>query len=373
MNFTKKLVWRLFKATTILLLLIYIPASFVYIISPQQWWLMGIFSVGFPYLWIFLMAYVFAWFFYQKRTSFLLLALLLAGLPVMKNVFAIQPVKAFTVVKQTGHFRIMQWNCNGLPPCIPVNESFCQERAKAVAFIKKYNPDIICVQDFAEVIANSVSSNIALMQDTLGYRYFRYRQHYNNKVPGWQDGIGIAIFSKFPIENSGLLNYPKKKKPESILWAGFNINGKPFRVATTHLQSMHLSRDLSKPLEKDLSEDSVVIMQANKIEKLKYFQPYHVTEARYLRQFLDTCKSPLIFTGDLNSVPASYVYHTVRGKLNDAFLQNNAGFGRTYDSWQPTLRIDYIFYNDAIQSHQTSLFRTTFSDHDPLIMDFTIR
>jgi endonuclease/exonuclease/phosphatase family metal-dependent hydrolase len=245
------------------------------------------------------------------------------------------------------------------------------ERFKAVEFIKTYNPDIICTQDFANNVQQDVRNNLALLRDTLGYKYINYTQHYTINTPHFHEGIGIAIFSKFPIADSGKLYYPFKKKPESIIWADIQTPLGRLRLVTTHLQSMHLSRQPNFRLEPDLYEDSAVILHGNTLEKLRYFQPFHVQQANFLRNFLDTCKPPLIFTADLNSVPSSYVYYIVKGNnLQDVFLEKGRGFGRTYHSLQPALRIDYIFHTPDILPEQSSCFPTTFSDHDPVIMDF---
>lgn len=301
----------------------------------------------------------------------ILLILLLAGIPVIKNVFALHPSAGFTTEKKTGSLRIMQWNCNGLQGNLPFSAKLIAERFKAVAFINTYKPDIICMQDFANIIAPHSKDNIALLRDTLGYKYFVYTQHYKTIGKNFLEGIGVSIFSKYPITDSGKVFYPFKKKPESIIWVNIATPLGNIKFVTTHLQSMFLSRSTKTKLETDLAEDSAIIMQDNTLEKLKYFQPFHVKEAAFLRGFLDTCYRPLIFTADLNSVPSSFVYKKVKGKdLKDAFLETSYGPGKTYHSLQPALRIDYIFHSQDIHPLQSKVFKTTFSDHDPLLMDF---
>ena len=44
-----------------------------------------------------------------------------------------------------------------------------------------------------------------------------------------------------------------------------------------------------------------------------------------------------IVTGDFNDVPNTYTYFTIRGKLQDAFLKQGFGIGRTYSGISPTL------------------------------------
>lgn len=372
MIFNQKTASLFFKATTILFLLVYIPSCFVYVISPETWWPMGILSIGFPYLWFFLLVLIFTWFFRKKIISLLLFLLLCPGWLIMKQVFALHLPSHFKITKKQDEVRIMQFNCMGFVGVAPYLTEQTNERYQSVSFIKKYNPDIICLQDFSDFRGEGFYSNIDLLKDTLGYRYSIFNRHYisNNLIRSW---MGIAIFSKFPITDSGRLFYPGKIHPETILWANIKVAGKEIRVATTHLQSMHLSRnEKSFPLEQEQWQDSLVINHGSKIEKLRYFQPYHAIQAGYLRAFLDTCTMPLLFTSDLNSVASSYVYHKVKGNLTDGYLANCFGLGRTYDSWQPALRIDYIFCNKAIKTSQAGLFRASFSDHDPVLMDFSI-
>jgi endonuclease/exonuclease/phosphatase family metal-dependent hydrolase len=345
----------------------------VYLVTPAQWWFMGILSIGFPYLWLLLLVLVISWLFIRRRSAAILSFLLLCGIPVMKNVFALHVNKGINPTRLPGQTRLMQWNCNGLPGVFPFDKKMITERAKAVQFIQAYKPDIICIQDFSNTIAGNAKSNIALLQDSLGYRYFLYTQHYKTVSENYADGIGIAIFSKIPILDSGRISFPGKNIPESVLWAEFILNGKKIRIATTHLQSMHLSGRDSGKLSPDLSQDSLVILHGTSLEKLRYFQAYHVSQSKFLRKFIDTCRGPFILTADLNSVPSSFVYKTMRNTgLKDAFKDHAFGFGRTYHSLQPALRIDYIFHNNFIQPSAISLFRTSFSDHDPLIMDFSI-
>jgi endonuclease/exonuclease/phosphatase family metal-dependent hydrolase len=90
-----------------------------------------------------------------------------------------------------------------------------------------------------------------------------------------------------------------------------------------------------------------------------------------LKKFLDSCNSPLIFTGDLNSVPSSWVYKRVKDSgLKDAFQDNGFGFGRTYHSIQPALRIDYIFYNHFIKASATHFFKPVFPTTTRLLWIF---
>ena len=371
----KKFFRTAFQAITVLTLLCLIPNLFIYKVSPAAFWPMGILGIGFLYMYCsLLICFIVSLFLFRKWSVFLLI-LLIIPVTVLKNVFGTEKPRAFLQAKPgSKSIRVMQWNCQGLRGISDYYPKDRWERKQVTNFLQQYKPDIICIQDFSEVEGKDIFSNIALMRDTLNYPYFIFSKHYYYSKSWGNTRIGIAIFSKYPIADSGIIAYPGKQFPESILWVDLQVADKRFRVGTTHFQSMYLHSYLGEePLDSCHWEDSTAILHASFVGKLKYFQPYHVTQAAAVKSFVDTCHIPLVFTGDLNSVPSSYVYKQVRGKLSDAWLEKNIGLGRTYHSWQPALRIDYIFHNTAIRNIQTSLFRTSFSDHDPLLMDFEIK
>ena len=81
----------------------------------------------------------------------------------------------------------------------------------------------------------------------------------------------------------------------------------------------------------------------------------------------------MVVCGDMNDLPASYTYTTIRGNLNDAFVQKGKGFGRTYNEIFPTLRIDHIFYDpSALHIIGYKVPQIRISDHYPLIVNFEI-
>ena len=82
---------------------------------------------------------------------------------------------------------------------------------------------------------------------------------------------------------------------------------------------------------------------------------------------------PVIVTADLSDVPNSYTYFTVRGTLQDAFLQKGYGIGRTFRGLSPTLRIDYIFADPRFSVQQFKRVKKDYSDHYMLVADLQLQ
>lgn len=370
----RKLIKFVFIFITILTVVVYIPSLFVYLISPATWWPMGILGIGFPYTWFFLLGLFIIWLLVHKKMAAIVFVLLLAGWPVMKNVVALHKPVDFAVQKTSASLRVLQWNCQGFPGSFLGYPELVAERSKAIAFLKKYQPDVLCLSEFTNVTSKHAWSNISLLRDSLGYRYFVFRPSYTEGDGSWATvHIGNAVFSKYPITDSGHIQYKGKRVPEDILKATISFNGKNIQVLNTHLASMHLHHVfVPGPIAEYLVEDSAIIFYGSIIDKLKYFQRYHVSQAALVKAVSDSSKTPIIVCGDFNSVPSSYVYPLLRGKMSDAFLEKGSGLGRSFHSRQPALRIDYLLHSKDIEVLQWDIFRVSFADHDPEIMDVII-
>jgi endonuclease/exonuclease/phosphatase family metal-dependent hydrolase len=73
--------------------------------------------------------------------------------------------------------------------------------------------------------------------------------------------------------------------------------------------------------------------------------------------------------GDLNDVPNSYTYFTIKGDMQDAFLRKGFGIGRTFSALSPTLRIDYIFADREFKVKQFNRLVRNYSDHYMIVAD----
>ena len=99
---------------------------------------------------------------------------------------------------------------------------------------------------------------------------------------------------------------------------------------------------------------------------------YRKIQSDIVRKVLADSPYPFLFCGDLNDVPNSYTYNTVRGDLQDAFLKKGFGIGRTFSALSPTLRIDYIFADKSFIIDQFTMVTKQLSDHRGLVTDIEV-
>ena len=116
-------------------------------------------------------------------------------------------------------------------------------------------------------------------------------------------------------------------------------------------------------------EDTNLVFHSNTFVKLKKYDTAHISQAQLIKNVIDTTTMPFVFCADLNSIPSSYVYHTISKNLNDAFLQNSIGWQKTYVGLIPFLRIDVVLMNKKLDAITYTSPRLNISDHYPIITD----
>ena len=168
-----------------------------------------------------------------------------------------------------------------------------------------------------------------------------------------------------------MVRYPRPSMPESLIHADLVYNSDTIRIYTTHLQSGPFKKKDYESLQKiKRREDSLLENSLNIFSKLRRGLVYRSYQAELLNKELASSPHPYIFTGDLNDVPNSYTYFTVKQDLQDAFLKKGFGVGRTYSFLSPTLRIDYILATKDFVVQQFNRVVRDYSDHYMLVADF---
>jgi len=365
--------WFLFFLAIINIVL-YLLSCLTPYISPATFSVYTFLSLGFPLLLVSMLFWVIvSAIFYRKPLLFLLIIILL-GYKNISTTIGFHYHKKFVQSRAKGTIRLLSWNVNALPHSEEMSDTLNYQRRETLLFIQKTNADVLCFQDFENYNGPKYLPNVAVIC-RLGYPYYYFPIDYRDTSPTLERQYGSAIFSRYPIINTGRVFYKQKHFPESLIYADIKINNDTVRFYSTHLRSMLLSvytkdRDEDYRLPQD---DTAVIFHTGIMGKLKYFDTFHVTQALIVKKTLDTTSKPLVFCADLNSVPSSFVYHHVSKGLQDAFLQNGFGWGATYENISPTLRIDVVLMNKYIQSTQYYSPKVFYSDHFPIITDLSIK
>ena len=244
--------------------------------------------------------------------------------------------------------------------------------------INRHNPDVLCLQDLVPEIFKQVQTSL----DSL----FGYVD--SMKIS--KEPLRCAIYTKSPIRN-----FKRYKCTTEIDTIGFDsLTKKEIRQLTRQMPvfsaeieveperwitlfSVHLRSSAystaRRSMDKDASwKDGIPLYYEN----YKVGQKIRNWEADNLRVHLEALEAedtPIIIAGDFNDWSGSYCMNTIKdGKYKDAWWEGGHGLGITYDEWHLKLRLDHIIYSHHFRLENVYVEKSKFSDHRPLIADFSL-
>lgn len=360
----------LIKAVTVFLVLVYILSWFTPYINPSSFWPLTFLALVFPVIASCMIVISIAWLFLNRRIALLLLLLFFGGYKNLKAVFAINSSSEFQLQKDSTCLRILSWNVRGFDNNAKHAESPDSTRRKMINFLKQANADILLLQELVDYTNDGIYSNFQMLQDSLGYKYFYASEDIKTVLYYGPYETGSGIFSKTPLLDTTRMCYDNLPLQECAISADVVFKNKRLRLMTTHLISMNLRKGhLDRTDEAFREYDSAFIFGSSRFTKLVHYDSVHSRQALALKRLANASAYPVLLSGDFNSTPSSFTYHTIKGNLQDAFLEKGFGIGRTYSSLSPTLRIDYVLLDKRLEVVQYNCPYLYLSDHFPIITD----
>ena len=343
-------------------------------LSPGRYWYIAVLGVGFPFIVLALLFFIFFWLFFKSRWVFLSLVTLCIGWTQVHALFGLHLFSSFEMAKPAGALRVMQWNVSRLDQMNPKRPGG-NFRQPILDFIGKMNPDILCMQEFLESNnPREFDENIPYFTHVLKYPYHFFARDHRRWDGVWEHGV--IIFSKYPIVDTLRIRYSgpdSLKAAESLIHADIDVEGKKVRVFSTHLQSLRFDgNDYSVLHDIAKAEDGSVDKSKGILKKFRQAYFLRSKQAELLRREIDDSPYPGIVCADFNDIPNSFTYAKVKGNSNDAFLSKGFGIGRTFASLSPTLRIDYILTAPELEILQFKKTTLHYSDHYPLVTDIRL-
>lgn len=234
----------------------------------------------------------------------------------------------------------------------------CKEIASQMRVL---HADILCFQEFG------INNEFGV--DSLCAAFSEWPYHYIPSSPEGMHLLQLAVFSRYPIRDEYLITYPDSRN--CSLSCDIEVNGRIIRMFNNHLQTTEVSRNKRK-LEKELrTENSQRVERAalTLAEGLHENFRKRGEQANILKKLISDSPYPTLVCGDFNSLPSSYVYHTIKSeKLLDGFQTNGHGYMYTFKYIKHLLRIDYILHSTDINVTDYFSPDWIYSDHNPVVM-----
>ena len=311
----------------------------------------------------------------MKKTSWILGAIII-GVLLLWQINSYFELFAVNHTKKSEHgnkvFRVMTYNINATSE----NDDIETIRIELLGEVVKYSPDILCFQEMSSTMYKSIHASL----DSI----FGYNDSLDSKLPS-----KYSIYSKRPIKNYQRYQYITefdtigsesiKEYAKKIKWGmpvySADIEVEPDRWITFF--SVHLRSSAYSTARRSMGEDTSWLKGIPLYyENYKDGQKIRNYEADNLRLHLEELEAeerPVIIAGDFNDWSGSYCMNRIRdGLYKDAWWEGGNGFGITYDGWHLKLRLDHILYSHHFKLEKVFVKKSEYSDHRPLIADFTL-
>ena len=367
----KRIAKILFIVLNTLTAIVFLLACMAPYLHPQKWWAVSLIGLGFGFLIVILLSFIFFWLVFNIRFVFISIVALLIGWKAIAVFFGFHNPGRFDYEKPKDVLRVVHWNVGRFTEWKRNNNLGSRTRLKMMDLIKEQNADVLCLQEFFHSKDSVYYDNLDFIRKELNYPYY----YFSWDNDGHRQWVGQVIFSRLPIIDSGLIRFPAPSSPESLIHTDVLFQSDTVRLYTTHLQSVQFRKKDFERIERiKKTNDGMVEDSRNIFYKLRLGTIRRSLQADLVKQTIAESPHPYILTGDFNDVPNSYTYFTIRGEqLQDAFLETSLGVGRTYSYIAPTLRIDYVYTTRDFTIRQFNRIIKNYSDHYMLVTDVQLK
>jgi endonuclease/exonuclease/phosphatase family metal-dependent hydrolase len=304
-------------------------------LPPKTFSVLSVLSLGVVFLIILNILFFLFWLIRLKKQMILSLVVLLMGYIFYGSLYKFSSSES---IENANNIKVMNYNVRmfNLYKWIPQKGV----DIKILDFIKKESPDILSIQEYHP-------------NQNIDFSFFKYK--YEN-LSGKKLKSGQVIFSKFPIVNSGSIEFPETSN--NAIYADIVKGKDTIRVYNVHLESMHINTNVDS-LKKEKSER--LFKRIGKTFEMQQSQ------TELFLSHKAKCKYKIILCGDFNNTAFSYVYRKIREDLTDTFKEAGNGFGRTYDFKFFPIRIDFILTDEAFSVNGFKVYNEHYSDHYPIM------
>lgn len=302
-------------------------------ISPKTIPALAVFSLCVPFLVFINLVFFVYWLIKLNKYAILSLVVLIVG------VFISTPLIKFSnkEVVLNNDLKVMSFNVR-MFNYYKWNDDVTTEQ-QIYEFINTQNPDIVALQEFY---------HSKLLDIKLPYKYIKTKSATNK--------FGLAIYSKYPIVDSGSLNF--ENSANNTIYVDVVKNNDTIRVYNVHLESLKINP--SKENFGEQNSERLFKRLANGFKK-------QVDQTNLILQHEYSWKGKKVVCGDFNNTAYSWAYKQLANNKKDAFIEAGIGMGKSFRYIYP-LRIDFILTDEAATINQFKTFNNVeLSDHYPIM------
>jgi len=366
LTFIDKIILWLNILLCLALLTSYLASS----IDPKKFWELAFFGLAYPFLLMANLIMAAFWLIRRKWHALIPLLCIALGWNILANNVGFHASgndpggheKAADI-----NIRMMTYNVHNFKRYGSKND--ISTKHDILEIISDQHPDIIGFQEFYTRNQGEYDMRDSILK-IMGASYYYFEPIIFNS----SESIGIAIFSKFPITDHGLIPIADRRSENACIYVDVSKEGRQFRVYSVHLQSIRFDPEDYKYINNISKEGKTDVTSARRLgSKLKLAFIKRSDQVVKIKAHSALCPYPYIISGDFNDTPASYAVNEMAKGLKNAFREKGAGFGRTYNGSFPNYQIDYIMATPQFNVLNYLVIEKKLSDHYPVRSDLVLR
>ena len=321
------------------------------LVNPAKAWYFTIFGLLFIPLVVLTFGFFLWAFFRRSRMTALLLVMLL---PAIFHIGKYYQCKA-PEPEREATLKVVSYNV-GLFAHGNMGDKRLVLADSIAAYLRRTDADIICLQEF--YLPNTLNMDAWFRDRFPGYKAEYY------VLTGEKGHAGYVTLSRRSVLSRGKIDF--EKSTNLALHTDIQLDSTVLRFYNCHFESYNISLS---GLVKSIGhrEDNVVEDTGHKMRRSITQRPKQVEE---VIKDIDACPVRSVVLGDFNDNPLSYTVHRLLRGRKDAFVQAGKGFGATFRTFWPLLRIDYILCPRDLQAVSYEVPKVKYSDHYPVIATY---
>lgn len=366
MNLGKGLIKLLLIATNLAVAVLMVMVFIASRVSPEKLLIPAYTTLLLPVLIPLNIFFILFWVGFKKWHFLISLSVLLLCWNIIRNTF---PVNFNNTENYNGEadFSLLIYNtyANAM-----MTKHTADNPNPVIQYMLDKDPDILCIQEYSASYNKIHLTQVDLLRI---FKKYPYHHIYFKVDTGWSY-FGNATFSKFPIVAKSVVEY--QSSYNTTIVSDIEIKGKTIRIFNCHLESNKITENdkvMAVRLKDNFDSENIKGTTMHFSRKLGSAYRIRAKQADIVAEEISKSPYPVMVVGDFNDLPGSYVYSTIRGNLQDAFVENGFGLGWTFSDSVLKFRIDHVLYDPSMEIKSFRLYnKTQGSDHFPLYCKVSI-
>lgn len=334
--------------------------------DPREYIYISFLGLAYPFLLMGNLALLLYWIFRAKwGIGFATLVFVALGWPSLKATYNINFFgnEGDNRKSKEEYLRLMTYNVHQFKLFGYDNDKYTKN--KILKVIASQRPDVVCFQEFYTRYKGNFD-----IADSIKKKLNLYYYYFEPSAKNDYEAYGLAIFSRYPIKNKGLILFNDSLRGNESIFADIMVKGKLLRVYNVHFQSISFEKQDYDYIDRMAHKKKPEFKSSKRIvSMIKYAFEKRAEQVDIMKEKLQNTAMPYIIAGDFNDTPGSYTVAQITKGLRNAFIEKGRGFGKTYNGKFPNFQIDYIACTAQLEVVNYYINAAKLSDHFPVRSD----